>query len=47
MVIDKLKVMLSFMREINDGNIPKSTDYGISNEELWDIVEACQDEGLI
>ncbi len=23
MAIDKLKVMLSFMREINDGNIPK------------------------
>ena len=32
MAIDKLKVMLSFMREINDGNIPKSSDYGISNE---------------
>ena len=47
MALDKLKVMLSFMREINDGNIPKSSDYGISNEELWDIVEACQDEGLI
>ena len=41
MAIDKLKVMLSFMREINDGNIPKSADYSISNEELWDIVEAC------
>lgn len=47
MAIDKLKVMLSFMREINDGNIPKSADYGISNEALWDVVEACQDEGLI
>lgn len=47
MAINKLKVMLSFMREINDGNIPKSEDYGISNEELWDVVEACQDEGLI
>lgn len=32
MAIDKLKVMLSFMRGINDGNIPKSADYGISNE---------------
>ena len=47
MAIDKLKVMLSFMREINDCNIPQSADYGISNEALWDIVEACQDEGLI
>ncbi len=47
MAIDKLKIMLSFMREVNDGNIPKSTDYGIENDEFWDIVEACQDEGLI
>lgn len=47
MAINKLKVMLSFMREINDGNIPKSADYDLSNEDLWDIVEACQDEGLI
>ncbi len=39
MAIDKLKVMLSFMREINDGNIPHPKDYGISNEKLWDIVE--------
>ncbi len=44
---NKLKLMLSFMREINDGNIPKSADYCISDEELWDIVEACQDYGLI
>ncbi len=47
MAIDKLKVMLSFMREINDGNIPKPANYGIGNMEFWDIVEACQDEGLI
>ena len=47
MASDKFKIMLSFMREINDGNIPKSADYGISNEALWDVVEACQDEGLI
>lgn len=47
MAIDKFKIMLSFMREINDGNVPKPSDYGISNNELWDIVEACQDEGLI
>ena len=47
MANNKLKLMLSFMREINDGNIPKSADYDISNEELWDIVEACQNEGLI
>lgn len=47
MAIDKLKVMLSFMREINDGNLPKASDYGLENVELWDIIDACQDEGLI
>ncbi len=47
MAINKLKIMLSFMREINDGIIPKSTDYEITNEEFWDIIEACQDDGLI
>lgn len=44
---NKLKVMLSFMREINDGNIPRASDYELSNSEFWDIVDACQDEGLI
>lgn len=47
MALDKLKIMLSFMREINDGNIPKATNYEIDNEEFWDIIEACQDDGLI
>ena len=39
--------MLSFMRELNDGNTPNAADYGITNGELWDIIDACQDEGLI
>ena len=47
MAINKLKVMLSFMREINDGNVPKASDYEINNNEFWDIIEVCQDEGLI
>lgn len=47
MAVNKLKVMLSFMREINDGNIPDGEDYELENWEYWDIVEACQDEGLI
>lgn len=47
MAINKLKVMLSFMRELSDGNLSNAADYGISNEEFWDIVEACQDEKLI
>lgn len=47
MAIDKLKVMLSFMREINDGNIPNSKDYDMTDEEFGSIIEVCQDEGLI
>ena len=47
MAINKLKVMLSFMREINDGNIPNAQDYEIDNHALWDIIDAAQDEGLI
>lgn len=47
MAVNKLKVMLSFMREINDGNVPQAGDYGIINEEYWDIIDACQDEGYI
>lgn len=47
MATNKLKVMLSFMREINDGNMPSAKDYEITNKEFWDIIDACQDEGLI
>ena len=47
MATNKLKVMLSFMREINDGHIPNAKDYDMDNMEFWDIIEACQDEGLI
>ena len=47
MAVNKLKVMLSYMREKNDGNDPSAADYGITNGELWDIIDACQDEGLI
>ena len=47
MAVNKLKIMLSFMREVNDGNIPNASDYKITNGELWDIIDACQDAGLI
>ena len=45
--MDKLKVMLSFMRELNDGNIATADDYGLTTQEFCDIVEACQDAGYI
>lgn len=47
MATNKLKIMLSFMREINDGNMPSAKDYEITNKEFWEIIDACQDEGLI
>lgn len=47
MATNKLKVMLSFMRELNDGNVPTYSDYNLGKTEFYDIVDACQDEGLI
>ncbi len=47
MATNKLKVMLSFMREVNDGNIPDASEYELENWAYWDIIEACQEEGLI
>lgn len=44
---NKLKVMLSFLRELNDGNIAKPEDYGLDKEEFYDIIDACQDAGYI
>lgn len=44
---DKLKIMLSFLRELNDGNIAKPEDYELEREEFYDIVDACQDAGYI
>ena len=45
--IDKLKIMLSIMRELNDGNHPTASDYEIEREEFYNILEACQDAGYI
>lgn len=44
---DKLKIMLSIMRELSDGNYPMASDYEIKDEEYYNILEACQDEGYI
>jgi len=47
MAINKLEVMLNFMREINNGNIPKHSDYELEKTEFYDIIDICQNEGLI
>ena len=44
---NKMKIMLSIMREISDGNEPTWTDYGIEKNEFADIIDACRKEGFI
>lgn len=52
MTNDKLKTMLSFMKALDDSDpnntkIPESKDYGITDQEYWDIIYTCQCEGFI
>ena len=48
MAIDRMKIMLSIMQELNDKkNIPRAKDYDITQNDFADIVEMCQDEGYI
>lgn len=47
MAANKLKIMLSFMKEISNENAPHASDYDIPLQEYWEIVEACQNEGYI
>lgn len=44
---NELKIMLSIMREINDGNEPKASDYELDKNEFWNIVKKCQEVGYI
>ncbi|MBQ7348859.1 MAG: hypothetical protein IJW47_02575 [Clostridia bacterium] len=47
MHINKLKVMLSIMLEVNRGKAPKIKNYPLSDSEVYDIIQLCQDELLI
>lgn len=47
MATNKLKVMLSFMKELDKGVIPSSSDYDLDDNEFWKIIDACQGDGLI
>lgn len=47
MAINQLKVVLSILREVQEGNIPNAVDYGIENEMYFNIIEAMQDKKLI
>jgi len=47
MATNKLKAIISFMREINDRYIPDASDYELEYWEYWDVTKDYQDEGLI
>lgn len=47
MSVNQLKIVVSVLKEISEGNIPKAEDYGIENTKYYDILDAIQDDGLI
>lgn len=44
---NRLKIMLSIMRELNDGNNVTASNYGIDTDTFCQIIESCQDKGYI
>ena len=42
-----LKLMLSILKEVEKGNIPKAQDYGIETNEFCKVVDMAQDAGYI
>lgn len=47
MAINRLKLVISILRELEDGNIPNEEDYGIDRKVFFDTLEAMQDKNLI
>jgi hypothetical protein len=47
MATNKLKVVLSILRELDDGSIPSASAYDLSDAEYYKILDAMQDDGLI
>lgn len=47
MAVNQLKIVVSVLKEISEGNHPKAQDYGVENERYWEILDAMQDDGLI
>ena len=39
--------MLSFMMEVSNGKHPTASDYPLNRSDFCDIIEDCQNEGLI
>ena len=47
MSVNQLKIVISILKEVSEGNIPKAEDYGMENRKYYDILDAMQDDGLI
>ena len=47
MAINKLKIVISILKEISESNTPTENDYDLTSEEFFDIIDAMQDDGLI
>lgn len=47
MAVNQLKIVMSILKEISEGNIPKAEDYGIEDKTFYNILDAMQDDGLV
>ena len=45
--VNQLRVVMSVLKEVSEGNIPKAEDYGIEEKIFYNILDAMQDDGLI
>lgn len=47
MAVNQLKIVVSVLKELSEGNNPSAEDYGIEKETFWNILKAAQDEKLV
>lgn len=47
MAINRLKIVVSLLHEIADGNIPTAEDYGITEQDLNNILYEIQKENFV
>lgn len=47
MAVNQLKIVISILKELSEGCIPKAEDYGIEKDMYYNILDAMQDERLI
>ncbi len=47
MAVNQLKIVVSILKELSEGNNPNAQDYGIEKETFLNILKAAQDEKLV